>query len=133
MKSLIHSKRVVQPRDEVVRYAGEIAGLSDTKLLEALADLTVAKALISWLPSGVVQRDADETFEWARWYCRLQQSQFDKEHIDNCRLVMRLIADRRNTTANLIFRMEPIEGEGSVSYRATITRIGHDDYLCFEA
>ena len=131
MRPFLTSMPFIHPRDEVVRYAGPIEKLDDETLRNTLEALAFLKPLTTLRTQGSVIRDAEDTFEWAKWHCRLQQRRFDKDDI-NCRLVLRLITDAGEKGANFIFRMEPFEGEGSVSYRTGVRRVAQDDYVCFE-
>jgi hypothetical protein len=101
-------------------------------LSKILGSLWVAKPLLPWIPSGGVFRDRDKTIAWAKWYCDYQHQQFRSGPIVNCRLTLLLLAHARGRSANLLFRHEPMVGEGSIGFRSFVWRVADDEYICFE-
>ena len=57
---------------------------------------------------------------------------FRDSHRDNYRHVLLLVTDRRLRALNLLSRLEPIIGKGSITFRAYVTRTADDEYACFE-
>lgn len=132
MKPLFSSRVTIQPRDEVVRYRGSAGALDENLLLLVLRDLAVVKPLLGWLPSGGVLRDGEKACSWAKWYCGYLHQYFRDSQRDNFRHVLLLVTDARSRNLNILSRLEPIIGEGSISFRAFVTRTSEDEYACFE-
>jgi len=123
---------MIQPRDEVIRYRGSAGAIDKNLLLEIFQDIAIVRPLTAWLPSGGVLRDREKACAWAKWYCSFQQTRFRDDPIDNCRLTLLVMTDQTRRNLNLAFRLEPIIGEGSITYRSFVTRTAEDEYACFE-
>ena len=132
MRPLFASRKTVLPKDEVVRYRGSAGALHEDVLLQVLRDLAVRKPLTGWLPSGGVLRDQEKACSWAKWYCTDLHRYFRDSHQDNYRHVLLLVTDAGSSSLNIWSRLEPIIGEGSISFRAYVTRTADDEYACFE-
>jgi hypothetical protein len=118
--------------DENVRYRGSPRAVTAEILIGALGYLKVQKPLVGWLPSGGVIRDKSKAAAWAKWYCDFQQSEFLADPVHNCRLTLIVLVDAVQENLNLLFRIAPMAGEGSVGYRSFVCRTGEDEYACFE-
>jgi len=118
--------------DENVRYRGSPWAVTAEILMGVLGDLKVQKPLVDWLPSGGVSRDRSKAAAWAKWYCDFQQSEFLADPVNNCRLTLIVLVDADQENLNLLFRISPLVGEGSVGYRSFVCRTGEDEYACFE-
>ena len=132
MRTLFPSRVSIPSTDEVLHYRGSAGALDQDLLLQVFLELAVIKPLLGWVPSGGVLRDCEKACSWAKWYCSFLHQRFRDSHQDNYRHVLLLITDRRSRTLNLLSRLEPIIGEGSISFRAYVTRIADDEYACFE-
>ena len=132
VRPLFASRKFIPNGEHVVRYRGSAGGLDEELLLEVLRDLVVAKPILGWLPSGGVLRDQLKACAWAKWYSSFQQKRFRDEPIENCRLTLLLVTDPARSNLNLVFRLEPIIGEGSISYSSLVRRTSEDEYACFE-
>jgi hypothetical protein len=132
VRSIFASRTTVHPKDEGVRYRGSAGALDEDLLLQVFRDLAVVKPLFGWLPSGGVLRDQEKARSWAKWYCGYLHRYFRDSHQDNYRHVLLLVTDERSRTLNILSRLEPIIGEGSISFRAFVTRTSDDEYACFE-
>ena len=115
-----------------MRYRGSGGALDEGLLLQVLHDLVVVKPLVGWLPSGGVLRDQEKACSWGKWYCSYLHREFRNSHHDNYRHVLLLVTDAKSRTLNILSRLEPIIGEGSISFRAFVTRTSEDEYACFE-
>jgi hypothetical protein len=129
---LFASRVTIQPKDEVVRYRGSAGALDEDLLLQVFRDLAVVKPLLGWLPSGGVLREQEKACSWAKWYCGYLHRYFRDSHRDNYRHVLMLVTDRKSRTLNILSRLEPIIGEGSIAFRAFVCRTSEGDYACFE-
>lgn len=132
VRPLIASRKTIQPGDEEVRYRGSAGALDADLLLQVMRDLVVVKPVLGWLPSGGVLRDQEKTCAWAKWYCDYLHRYFRDSHHDNCRHVLLLVTERTGKILNILSRLEPITGEGSISFRTFVTRTSEDEYACFE-
>jgi hypothetical protein len=118
--------------DENVRYRGSPRAVTSEILNGVLGELKIRKPLVDWLPSGGVLRDQAKAASWAKWYCDFQQSEFRADPVDNHRLTLFVLVDAERANLNLLFRITPMGGEGSVGYRSFVSRTGDDEYACFE-
>ena len=132
MRPLFISTKTVQPRDQVVRYRGSASAVTEELLLTLLRELVTVRPLFDWLPGGGVKRDQETTCSWAKWYCGHLRRYFRDSSKDNYRHVLLLVTDPSRETLNIVSRLEPVVGEGSISFRATVSRTAEDDYVCFE-
>ena len=118
--------------DENVRYRGSPRAVTLQLLNGALGELKYKKPLVDWLPNGGVSRDQSTAAAWAKWYCDFQQSEFLADPVENCRLTLFVLVDTERANLNLLFRIAPMVGDGSVGYRCFVCRTGEDEYACFE-
>jgi hypothetical protein len=132
MRPLFASRRKIQPREEMIRYRGSAGALDADLLKQVFRDLAVVKPLFGWLPSGGVHRDEEKACSWAKWYCDYLHRHFRNSHEDNYRHVLLLVTNRGQTVLNILSRLEPIIGEGSISFRAFVMRVAEDEFACFE-
>ena len=123
---------MIAVRDDMVRYRGSPGAVTEELLSRAFGGLAVAKPLLPWVPSGGVLRDQSKAVGWAKWYCRYQHSEFLSDPLRNCRLTLFVLVDDELANLNLLFRVAPMIGEGSVGFRSSICRTGEDEYACFE-
>ena len=132
MRPFIASRMMVAAGDENVRYRGSPRAVTLELLKAALGELKIKKPLVDWLPSGGVIRDQSKAAAWAKWYCDFQHSEFLADPVDNCRLTLFVLVDGGRASLNLLFRIAPMVGEGSVGYRSFVCRTAEDEYACFE-
>jgi hypothetical protein len=132
MRALFASRVTIQPKDEVVQYRGSAGALDEALLRQVFRDLAVVKPLLGWMPSGGVLRDQEKACSWAKWYCGYLHRYFRDSHRDNYRHVLLLVTEPRSRRLNILSRLEPINGDGSISFRAFVTRTAEDEYACFE-
>jgi len=118
--------------DENVRYRGSPRAVTSELLNGVLGELKVRKPLVDWLPGGGVLRDQAKAASWAKWYCDFQQAEFLAHRVDNCRLTLFVLVDAEWANVNLLFRIAPMVGEGTVGYRSFVSRTGEDEYACFD-
>ena len=132
MRPLRASRTFIQPRDQIVRYRGSASAVDEELLLTLLRELVVVRPLLTWLPSGGVMRDQETALSWVKWYCGHQRHYFLDSHKNNYRHVLLLVTDPLVETLNIVSRLEPLQGQGSISFRASVCRTSDDDYVCFE-
>src|SRR3954453_16199483 len=114
MRPFTASRTMVAVGDDNVRYRGSSRALTLELLKEVLGELKIKQPLLDWLPSGGVIRAQSTAAAWAKWYCDFQQSQFLADGVDGCRLTLFVLVDGKRASLNLLFRIEPVPGEGSV-------------------
>ena len=118
--------------NETIRYRGSPGGLDADLLLKVLGELRPVKPVLPWIPSGGVSRDKEKAAAWAKWYSDYQHERFRRDPIDNCRLTLLLLAQEKAPSLNLVFRYEPMRGQGSIGFRSFIWRVAEEEYACFE-
>jgi len=126
------SRTMVAVSDENTRYRGSPRAVTLELLNGALGELKIKKPLVDWLPSGGVSRDQSKAAAWAKWHCDFQYSEFLADPVESCRLTLFVLVDGERANLNLLFRIAPMDGEGSVGYRSFVCRTGEDEYACFE-
>ena len=77
-------------------------------------------------------RDQKTALSWVKWYCGHQRHYFRDSYKDHYRHVLLLVTDPLVETLNIVSRLEPLQGQGSISFRASVCRTSDDDYVCFE-
>ena len=132
MRPLFTARAYIPLRDALVRYRGSTGALDENLIGQVFSDLAVVKPLCNWLPSGGVLRDKDKACSWAKWYCGYLHRHLSDSHRDNFRHVLLLLSDNKRGSLNMLSRLEPMNGEGSICFSASVTRTADDEYACFE-
>jgi hypothetical protein len=130
--------KVIPTRDFIplsepfVRFRGSANNVTIGLVVDALESLSTNKPLFRMIPSAAVVRDFPTAASWAVWYCHHQDRYFSNPPRDGYSLRCIIAVDASRGALNIVFRLEPDAGNGSISFRVFVTRIEDDGFICFE-